>query len=133
MSRMKLYNEAESLYIREELSPDEISDKIGVSRRTLYYWMAKYKWNDKKQEIKKSQKALSQDLFEFCKKLMRKIKKDIESAHTPNRAELYSLVNILKYLPALQKHESIAPRENSVKNEITAETIEKIQREILGI
>lgn len=132
MSKMKLYDEAEDLFVQNELSPDEISDKTGVSRRTLYYWMAKYKWNDKKQEIKKSQKALSEDLFEFCKKLMRKIKSDMESKLPPNRAELYSLVNILKYLPTLQKHESISPRENSVKNEITAETIEKIQREILG-
>lgn len=132
MSKMKFYNEAESLYINDEFSLDKISVRTGVSRRALYYWMAKYKWNDKKQKIMQSQKALSEDLFGFCRNLMQKIKGDIELNTPPNRAELYSLVNILKYLSTLQKHEPITPRENSIKNEITAETIEKIQKEILG-
>lgn len=132
MSKMKFYDEAESLYINDELSLDEISVKTGVSRRTFYYWMAKYKWNNKKHEIIKSQKALSEELFEFCRNLMHKIKNDIELNAPPNRAELYSLVNILKYLPTLQKNEACSPQENKERKGLTPEVIAKIQKDVLG-
>ena len=36
MSKMNLYNDAEKLFLYERLSPDEISAKLQVSRRTVY-------------------------------------------------------------------------------------------------
>lgn len=45
MSKIKLYKEAENLYIEEGLSVDEICQNLDVARRTIFYWKKKYEWN----------------------------------------------------------------------------------------
>ena len=47
MSKMEFYNDAEEMFVKNGLSVDEITSQLGVSRRTIYYWMEKYKWGDR--------------------------------------------------------------------------------------
>jgi transposase-like protein len=42
---MKLYKEAERLYLKENLSVDEIAVQLDIARRTIFYWRKKYEWD----------------------------------------------------------------------------------------
>lgn len=48
MSKMKYYKHAETLFLQDNLSVDEICKNLNVSRRTLFYWREKYEWDKKK-------------------------------------------------------------------------------------
>ena len=48
MSKMKYYKHAETLFLQDNLSIDEICKNLNVSRRTLFYWREKYEWDKKK-------------------------------------------------------------------------------------
>ena len=50
MSKMKYYKQAETLFLQEGLSADEICKTLNVSRRTIFYWREKYEWDRKRAE-----------------------------------------------------------------------------------
>ena len=60
MSKMKYYNEAERLYLYDNLSIDEICKQLNLSRRTVYYWKNKFHWDKKRAERFKNKEAMSQ-------------------------------------------------------------------------
>ena len=45
MSKMRLFKEAERLYIEEKFTPDEIAMQLDISRRTIFYWKKRYEWD----------------------------------------------------------------------------------------
>ncbi len=42
MSKMKYYKQAETLFLQDNLSVDEICKNLNVSRRTIFYWRNKF-------------------------------------------------------------------------------------------
>jgi AcrR family transcriptional regulator len=125
MSKMNLYNDAEKLFLYERLSPDEISAKLQVSRRTVYYWKNKFCWDKKLAEVLKNKQIFSNELQDFVKLLMQNIMKTIDKKEPTNQAMLYSLMNLLKQMPELQKYENKVQTERKPK-EIEEEKQSKI-------
>src|SRR5574344_2990783 len=85
MSKMNLYNDAEKLFLYERLSPDEISAKLQVSRRTVYYWKNKFCWDKKLAEVLKNKQIFSNELQDFVKLLMQNIMKTIDKKEPTNQ------------------------------------------------
>ena len=52
MNKLHLLHEAENLYCIENLTPDIISEKLNISRRTIFNWKKKYKWDNHLVRIK---------------------------------------------------------------------------------
>lgn len=131
MSKMKLFKQAEQMYLKE-LSVNEISLQLGLSKRTLFYWKKKYDWDKKRQESMYDKTQFKEDLQKFAQKLMARIANSKQREIQISQAEYYSLVNILKLFPELKEPET-PNKTPQVKKELSSDFIRQIEREILGM
>ena len=131
MSKMKLFKEAEQMYIKG-LSVNEISLQLDIAKRTLFYWKKKYDWDKKRKESMYDKSQFKEDLKKFAQKLMEKIANNNKTNSQISQAEYYSLVNILNFLPEL-KENNTQNETPQIKNELSPDFIRQIEREILGI
>lgn len=131
MSKMKLFKQAEQMYLKGS-TVSEISLELGIAKRTLFYWKKQYDWNKKRKESMYDRAQFKDDLQKFAQKLMEKIANSNKTNSQINQAEYYSLVNILNFLPEL-KENNTQNETPQVKTELSPDFIRQIEREILGI
>lgn len=131
MSKMKLFKQAEQMYLKGS-TVSEISLELGIAKRTLFYWKKQYDWDKKRKESMYDKSQLKEDLQKFAKKLMDKIANSNKTNSQISQAEYYSLVNILNFLPEL-KENNTQTETPQIKTELSPDFIRQIEREILGI
>lgn len=131
MSKMKLFKQAEQMYLKG-LTISEISLELGISKRTLFYWKKQYDWDKKRKESMYDKSQFKEDLQKFAQKLMDKIANSNKTNSQISQAEYYSLVNILNFLPEL-KENNTQTETPQIKTELSPDFIRQIEREILGI
>lgn len=131
MSKMKLFKQAEQMYLKGS-TISEISLELGIAKRTLFYWKKQYDWDKKRKESMYDRAQFKEDLQKFAKKLMDKIANSNKSNSQISQAEYYSLVNILNFLPEL-KENNTQNETHQIKTELSPDFIRQIEREILGI
>ena len=134
MSKMKYYKHAETLFLQDNLSVDEICKNLNVSRRTLFYWRTKYEWDRKKAEKLANKEGFSKELQSFTEKLMAKLTMDMQNKKPVNQSEYYTLTNLLKYLPELVKNELKEQTQTSKPTgQLSEDFVKQIEKEFLGI
>lgn len=131
MSKMKLFKQAEQMYLKG-LTVCEISLELGIAKRTLFYWKKEYDWDKKRKESMYDRAQFKEDLQKFAQKLMDKIANSNKANNQISQAEYYSLVNILNFLPEL-KENNTQNETPQIKTELSPDFIRQIEREILGI
>ena len=134
MSKMKYYKHAETLFLQDNLSVDEICKNLNVSRRTLFYWREKYEWDKKKAAKFAKKEAFSKELQGFVEKLMAKITADMQNKKPVNQSEFYTLTNLLKYLPDLVKIELKQQTElPKPTGQLSEDFVKQIEKEFFGL
>ena len=131
MSKMKLFKQAEQMYLKG-LTVSEISLELGIAKRTLFYWKKQYDWDKKRKESMYDKSQFKEDLQKFAQKLMEKIANSNKTNSQISQAEYYSLVNILNFLPEL-KENNTQTETPQIKTELSPDFIRQIEREVLGI
>ena len=131
MSKMKLFKQAEQMYLKGS-TVSEISLELGIAKRTLFYWKKQYGWDKKRTESMYDKTQFKEDLQKFAHKLMNRISNSKQQEIQISQAEYYSLVNILKLFPELKELET-QNKTSQVKKELSSDFIRQIEREILGI
>lgn len=131
MSKMKLFKQAEQMYLKG-LTVSEISLELGIAKRTLFYWKKQYDWDKKRKESMYDKSQFKDDLQKFAQKLMDKIANCNKTNSQISQAEYYSLVNILNFLPEL-KENNTQTETPQIKAELAPDFIRQIEHEILGI
>lgn len=131
MSKMKLFKQAEQMYLKGS-TVSEISLELGIAKRTLFYWKKQYDWDKKRKESMYDKSQFKEDLKKFAQKLMDKIANSNKTNSQISQAEYYSLVNILNFLPEL-KENNTQNETPQIKAELSPDFIRQIEREILGI
>lgn len=131
MSKMKLFKQAEQMYLKGS-TVSEISLELGIAKRTLFYWKKQYDWDKKRKESMYDKSQFKEDLQKFAQKLMDKIANSNKTNSQISQAEYYSLVNILNFLPEL-KENNTQTETPQIKNELSPDFIRQIECEILGI
>ena len=131
MSKMKLFKQAEQMYLKGS-TVSEISLELGIAKRTLFYWKKQYDWDKKRKESMYDKSQFKEDLQKFAQKLMDKIANSNKTNSQISQAEYYSLVNILNFLPEL-KENNTQTETPQIKTELSADFIHQIECEILGI
>ena len=131
MSKMKLFKQAEQMYLKGS-TVCEISLELGIAKRTLFYWKKQYDWDKKRKESMYDKSQFKEDLQKFAQKLMEKIANSNKTNSQISQAEYYSLVNILNFLPEL-KENNTQNETPQIKTELSPDFIRQIEREILGI
>ena len=131
MSKMKLFKQAEQMYLKGS-TVSKISLELGIAKRTLFYWKKQYDWDKKRKESMYDRAQFKDDLQKFAQKLMEKIANSNKTNSQISQAEYYSLVNILNFLPEL-KENNTQNETPQIKTELSPDFIRQIEREILGI
>ena len=134
MSKMKYYKQAETLFLQDNFSVDEICKNLNVSRRTIFYWRTKYEWDRKKAEKLATKEIFSRELQSFAEKLMEKLTTDMQNKKPVNQSEYYTLTNLLKYLPDLAKIELKQQTETQKPTgQLSEDFVKQIEKEFFGI
>lgn len=136
MNKLHLLKQAENLYYIENLTPDIIAKKLNVSRRTVFNWKKKYKWDNHLVRIKDFSKQFASDIYNIGTKLLTKLNDDIDNNRTFNKHEICALENIIKIINKEEKNQTKDLNNFSNKKKfvkfLTPDIIEEINREILG-
>ena len=136
MNKLHLLHEAEKLYSVENLTPEIIAKKLNVSRRTIFNWKKKYKWDNHIVKIKDFSKQFADNIYNVGVKLLTKLNDDIDNNRILNKHEICALENIIKIIYKEEKErtkdlDNISHKKKFVKF-LTPDIIEEINREILG-
>ena len=136
MNKLHLLYEAEKLYSIENLTPEMIAEKLNISRRTIFNWKRKYKWDNHIVRIKDFSKEFADDIYNIGTKLLTKLNADIDNNRILNKHEICALENIIKIINKEEKGQTknldnFLNKKKFVKF-LTPDIIEEINREILG-
>ncbi len=136
MNKLHLLHKAEKLYCVENLTPEMIAEKLNISRRTVFNWKKKYKWDKPIVRIKDFSKQFVDDIYNVGVKLLTKLNDDIENHRILNKHEICALENIIQIIYKEEKGQTknldnFSPKKKSVKF-LTPDVIEEINSEILG-
>ena len=136
MNKLHLLHEAEKLYCVENLSPEIIAEKLNISRRTIFNWKKKYKWDNHIVRIKDFSKQFADAIYNIGTKLLTKLNADIDNNRILNKHEICALENIIKIINNEEKEQKKNLDNFSFKKKfvkfLTPDIIEEINREILG-
>lgn len=136
MNKLHLLHEAKKLYCVENLSPEMIAEKLNISRRTVFNWKKKYKWDKPIVRIKDFSKQFADDIYNIGTKLLTKLNDDIDNNRILNKHEICTLENIIKIINKeergqTKKSDNIFPKKKPAKF-LTPDVIEEINSKILG-
>ena len=132
MNKLHLLHEAENLYCIENLTPDIISEKLNISRRTIFNWKKKYKWDNHLVRIKDFSKQFAGDIYNVGVKLLTKLNDDIDNNRILNKHEICALENIIKIINKEEKgqtknSDNFSPKKKPAKF-LSPDIIEEINR-----
>ena len=136
MNKLHLLHEAEKLYSIENLTPEIIAEKLNISRRTVFNWKKKYKWENHVVKIKDFSNQFTTEIYSVGAKILSKLNDDIDNKRILNKHEICALENIIKIIYKEEKErtkdlDNISHKKKFVKF-LTQDIIEEINREILG-
>ena len=136
MNKLHLLHEAEKLYSIENLTPEMIAEKLNISRRTIFNWKKKYKWDNHIVRIKDFSKRFTCEIYNIGTKLLTKLNDDIENHIILNKHEICALENIIKIINNEEKEQKKNLDNFSFKKKsakfLTPDVIEEINSKILG-
>lgn len=137
MNKLHLLHEAEKLYSVENLMPDIIAEKLNVSRRTVFNWKKKYKWDNHLVRMKIFSNQFAGDIYNVGVKLLTKLNADIDNNRILNKHEICALENIIKIINKEEKGQT-KNLDNFLNKKkpakfLTPDVIEEINSEILGL
>ena len=135
MNKLHLLHKAEKLYCVENLSPEIIAEKLNISRRTVFNWKKKYKWDNNIVKTKDFSKQFAGDIYNIGTKLLAKLNDDIDNNRILNKHEICALENIVKIINKEEKGrtknlDNISHKKKFVKF-LTPDVIKEINSEIL--
>ena len=135
MNKLQLLPLAEKLYCIENFTPDMIAEKLNISRRTVFNWKKKYKWENSSR-IKDFSKQFTGEIYSLGAKLLKKINEDLDNNRILNKHSICALEEIIKIITKHEKEQAPAPIDNSndkkYRENFTPEFINQIQKDILG-
>ena len=106
MNKLHLLHEAEKLYCVENLSSEIIAEKLNISRRTVFNWKKKYKWDNHIVRIKDFSNQFVGDVYNVGTKLLTKLNNDIDNNRILNKHEICALENIIKIINKEEKRQT---------------------------
>lgn len=136
MNKLHLLKQAENLYYIENFTPDIIAEKLNVSRRTVFNWKKKYKWDNHIVKIKDFSKQFTTEIYSVGRKILSKLNDDIDNKRILNKHEICALENIIKIITKNEREQTSAPIDFSnnkkYRENFTPDFIHQIQKDILG-
>lgn len=102
------YAEAELLYVQDRLTFEQISDRIGVSERTLRTWAKDGDWSGRRESIEDVRSKSHDKLHRVMDLLLDKAIQALDEGKEPNQAQLNFIRAMSPSLVRLQTYEEQA-------------------------
>ena len=106
MNKLHLLHKAEKLYSVENLTPEMIAEKLNISRRTIFNWKRKYKWDNHIVRIKDFSNQFVGEVYDVGAKLLTKLNENIDNSRILNKHEICALENIVKIINKEEKEQT---------------------------
>ena len=137
MKNYKLKEQAKSLFIKGQMTQEELARKLNISERTIRRWKQAGGWKQLRDEFRQNNISFHQELYLFAQKLILSIRKDIEKGIKIDTGRLFAISKLLPLIKLVKEYEDLVAKvktSNAVKNaNILSKTIKQIQGEILGL
>jgi hypothetical protein len=131
-----LFADAETLYVIEQRTVEEISEKLKVNEKTVRNWKAEGNWDSKRIQYIKSKQMFHEDLYNFARKLMATIEDSFEKGERVDPGRLYAFMRMVPMITKIRDYEAVIAKSKSKKENqkgLSKETVKQIESEILGI
>lgn len=137
MNKLKFMEQAKDLYLVENLLPDEIAKRLGISRRTIFYWIKKYKWNKKLNKITNFAEQFAPEIYSTGLTLIEKLSTDIDTRQPFCKDEIRYLCEVIKLVAQNEKGQFEKTKETKKQEAekpkgLTPEFIKEIRRDYLN-
>ena len=101
---------AQTLYLRENLTQQEIADRVGVSRVTVSNWCRAGKWEEQKVGIMLTRREQAQSLYRQLAEIDRAIKTKPEGQRFPDNKLADTIAKLTAAIHNLEQEVGIADR-----------------------
>lgn len=131
-----LVADAERLYIIEQMTVEEIAERLKVNEKTIRIWKSEGNWDLQKHQYIKSRQMFHEDLYNFARKLMATIEDSFEKGERVDPGRMYAFMRMLPMITKIKEYEDIVAKskdKNAPKKGLSKDIIKQIESEILGI
>lgn len=131
-----LVADAERFYIIEQMTVEEIAEKLKVNEKTIRIWKSEGNWDLQKLQYVKSKQMFHEDLYNFARKLMATIEDSFEKGERVDPGRMYAFMRMLPMITKIKEYEDIVAKsrnKNETKKGLSKDIIRQIESEILGI
>lgn len=106
MTKKHLVKKAKELYVTDNFSPEEIAEKLGICRRTVFYWLKKFDWRKYKARIEDYENNSAEEAKDNAQRLIWKINKDWDEGRKISNLELRTVAKLADNFLEFKKNES---------------------------
>ena len=130
-----LMENAERLYVLEQMSINTVAEKVGVNERTIRRWKTDNKWDFKRKQYIKTKSMCHEELYNLARKLMASIEFDLDNGEKIDQSRLYAFTKMLPLITKIKNYEdTVSQKEKEAESKgITPDFVQLIEEEILGI
>lgn len=136
MSKKHLYySEAERMYIVNQMTIEEIASRANSNERTIRRWKEEGDWDTKKNQYLLSKQMFHEELYEFARKLMNRIKEDLEIGEKVDTGRMYAFIRMLPMILKVKEYEDISAKKEAQEDKkgLSQDVVALIEQEVLGL
>jgi len=131
-----LLENAQRLYVIEQMTIDEVAHKMEVNERTIRRWKTEHNWDLKKEQYIKTKQMFHEELYNFARKLMISIEYDMENNEKVDPGRMFAFTKMLPLITKIKEYEDEVSKkgtEDTCSKELSPEFMKTINEEFLGI
>lgn len=131
-----LLENAQRLYVIEQMTIDEVARKMEVNERTIRRWKTEHNWDLKKEQYIKTKQMFHEELYNFARKLMISIEYDMENKEKVDPGRMFAFTKMLPLITKIKEYEDEVSKkgtEDTGSKELSPEFMKTINEEFLGI
>ncbi len=131
-----LLENAQRLYVIEQMTIDEVARKMEVNERTIRRWKTEHNWDLKKEQYIKTKQMFHEELYNFARKLMISIEYDMENNEKVDPGRMFAFTKMLPLITKIKEYEDEVSKkgtEDTGSKELSPEFMKTINEEFLGI
>ena len=131
-----LLENAQRLYVIEQMTIDEVAQKVDVNERTIRRWKTEHNWDSRKEQYVKTKQMFHEELYNFARKLMVSIEYDMDNNEKVDPGRMFAFTKMLPLITKIKEYEDDVSKkgaEDTGSKELSPEFMKAINEEFLGI
>ena len=131
-----LLENAQRLYVIEQMTIDEVARKVDVNERTIRRWKTEHNWDLRKEQYIKTKQMFHEELYNFARKLMVSIEYDMDNNEKVDPGRMFAFTKMLPLITKIKEYEDDVSKKgtgDTGSKELSPEFMKAINEAFLGI